>query len=696
MNDDVDLRYAWALYSRGERALAQDIIKRLRHIRLEVSRRRGWGLSDVAYTVRLRWLQALLGVPEGEVPKAKDAHEEAYVRVERTARRVGEWRARVARGEVPADHRSLLRSFLLFHNQRVHFDAVSPSQNFVLQTSRREIYEELAGLAKAMGARGLGALRDLVTELADGPAGVQFVPHHRRYFARLFWEEDAMAQDEAVALGLSSTADADGEDPAERERACLEVAAFLRGVGEETDADRWKVRASEVSAGAGSHKDYHMAHVAEWLARSVAGEDQATLDVLEGFTRATEISGGDGRAEAAALTLRMVLRLAPGRAWRLAVELVDRDVLNVWQVLEALVAGGVDAGVEPELVSAVYGELLVLFAPGDTSATAATVLNAFGREKRGEVGARLMGDVRTNALPDHRAAIARAVGDVVRKAGGDAEGLAKGIRLGRDDSSWGARLYRLRSGEVETLRQVAERLSDRRRADIWNPNPEDNTEFDWWTAIEEAEIEDEEHLEELLAAFPPPDYREVDALVRRVQVLARTGKRLAARKVIAETIARSTEGSWHEWLDGGRLMKVFGALKQVERREGVRRARERFWGDVSTGRLLSSFGLSDASGILELLEVDWPSGAVVGAVQDYTKQILAANTGVRPYASLKDDAPSWSVDQGICRFVAELLAFPVVDVGVAARRVFGEVRSDWRRRGVCAVGREALVERCSA
>ncbi len=304
-NDELNLTYAWTLYRSGERALAQEIVNRLRHIRFEASRRHSWGLSDVAYTARLRWLQALLGIPEGEVPKAKDAHEEAYVRVERTARRVGEWRARVARDEAPADRRSLFRSFLLFHNRSVHFATVSPSHNFILQTSRKAIYEEVAGLAKAMGMRGLGALRDVVVELADGPAAVQFAPHHRRYFARLFWEEGAMAQDEAVAMGLSSTVDADDEDPAERERACLEVAAFLRAVGEETGSAGWKGRASEVSAGAGSHKDYHMAHVSEWLTRSVAEGDRATLEILEGFARAVEISGGDGGTEAAASTLRL-------------------------------------------------------------------------------------------------------------------------------------------------------------------------------------------------------------------------------------------------------------------------------------------------------------------------------------------------------------------------------------------------------
>ena len=40
----------------------------------------------------------------------------------------------------------------------------------------------------------------------------------------------------------------------------------------------------------------------------------------------------------------------------------------------------------------------------------------------------------------------------------------------------------------------------------------------------------------------------------------------------------------------------------------------------------------------------------------------------RPYESLTGSSPFWSADQALCRFLAELLACPVVEVGVAARR----------------------------
>ena len=105
--------------------------------------------------------------------------------------------------------------------------------------------------------------------------------------------------------------------------------------------------------------------------------------------------------------------------------------------------------------------------------------------------------------------------------------------------------------------QIAERLSDPNLPETWNPNPGDNTEFDWWAAISEANVKDEQHFDSLVARFPPPDYREVELLVRKVDVLLRSGKRNSARAVIEQAITRSRDGSWHLWVDGAPKMIVF-------------------------------------------------------------------------------------------------------------------------------------------
>ena len=171
-NNDTELAYAWFLYHQGDRSGAARIINRLSHIRFETQGEHSWGFSDITYTIRLRWLQELLGVPEGVVPGATDEREEANVRVEQTARQLGYLLAHAAKGQVPGDRHALFRSLLLFHNRPVHFSEPSPrhGDDFILQTSRNAIYKQVSKLAKAMGSSGLSALRDIVMDLTSGQA----------------------------------------------------------------------------------------------------------------------------------------------------------------------------------------------------------------------------------------------------------------------------------------------------------------------------------------------------------------------------------------------------------------------------------------------------------------------------------------------------------------------------------------------
>jgi hypothetical protein len=85
-----------------------------------------------------------------------------------------------------------------------------------------------------------------------------------------------------------------------------------------------------VSAGAGSRKDYHMAELAEWLDRAVESSlTTEKLEVFEKFARAVEVAGGDGQSSAATQTLHTVIRLESSRASALAIEFIDRGVMNV-------------------------------------------------------------------------------------------------------------------------------------------------------------------------------------------------------------------------------------------------------------------------------------------------------------------------------------------------------------------------------
>jgi len=437
-------------------------------------------------------------------------------------------------------------------------------------------------------------------------------------------------------------------------------------------AKNWIRKASVVAAGAGSHKHYHMAAVAEWLARSITHVDPARLAVLDRFARAIEVSGGSGGPNGAATSLQLLVRLRDARAWQLAVEYIDRGVLDVSRALEALIVGGAEARAHPELLSAIYGELHSLIAHDNTSHTATAVLLAFPQELQRDTANQLMAYVRTNALPSHRAPVARALEDAIRNQGIEPIILTRGLNPGHDDSSRSATLYRDVSGEVVTLDRIAERLSDPNCSETWNPNPEANPDFDWWAAIEKANIEDEEHFDSLMAKFPPPDYRKVQPLLRRAEVLLHSGNRNSAKELIERAISLASDGTWHRWIDGAPKLMAFRALKLVDHAEGVENAQKQFFRDLGDGKLWTSRLLSDISEVLELLDVDWPGDACLEALDDYLQQVLAANSLVGTYRSLGNSTAAWSIDQTLCRFVAELLAFPVVDVGTAARRALAK------------------------
>jgi hypothetical protein len=418
-----------------------------------------------------------------------------------------------------------------------------------------------------------------------------------------------------------------------------------------------------------------MSHVGDWLARSISQLDPYRLAVLDQFARAVEVAGGRGGSDGAGTLLQVLIRSSPARASQLAVEYLDRSVLNAADVLEALIAGGAHAHAHPELLCAIYGELYSLIAPNDTSKTAAAVLKAFPRDQQESAARRLMSSVRTNVLPSHRAPVARALQDALRAQGIEPDSLTRGLEPGHDDSSRKSTLYWLANGEVETLHQVARRLSDPSGPDAWNPNPEANKDFDWWAAIKTATLKDEQHFDSLVARFPPPDYRQVELLIEKAEVLLKSGNRTSARDVIEQASTQSRDGSWIYWLDGAQKIMLFRALKLIDHAEGLRRAREQFLKDLSAGKLSPTYLLADIGDVLELLEIEWPSDSVLAATADYLQQVIAASPQVQPYASLTSTAPSWSADQALCRFVADLLAFPVVDVGVAARRVLAKYLS---------------------
>jgi hypothetical protein len=202
----------------------------------------------------------------------------------------------------------------------------------------------------------------------------------------------------------------------------------------------------------------------------------------------------------------------------------------------------------------------------------------------------------------------------------------------------------------------------------WNPNPSENSNFDWWRAIKKAKIKSEQHLNDLISTFPPPDYRIVDLLAWKSQSLLGLGDRQAAKIAAEEAIAQARDSSWFARWDGAQLRNAFAALAEIDNGLSIRSARKKFGEDLSTGKLFSFYLLDEIVQIFAFLKIEWPTGAI-RVIDDYLDGVLAANRNAPKFSSLTDSSTSESIDQAICRLVLRLVAFPVVDVGVAARRV---------------------------
>ena len=494
-----------------------------------------------------------------------------------------------------------------------------------------------------------------------------------------------------MTLGLSSTSDAQNDDPTQRQEACLDIAIFLHAVGDEDRCREWRRRANEVSAGAGSHKDYHMAQLAQWLDRAVESNLTAEkLEILEKFVRAVEVAGGDSQSSAAAQMLRTVTRLESSRASALGIEFIDRYVLNLSTTIEALVIGGAHAGASYSLLSAIYSELLSLVDPKSTGSAAVAILNKAPLDQRITTAQGLMSRVRTNSLPSHRIEVARDLQDALWEAQVGEINLLEGLQPGRDDSSHKSMFYRLTSGETLSTGQVAARLSRANHPGDWNPNPAENGEFDWWSAVKKASIQSLEHLNDLIAMFPPPEYRTVEWLAWKSEWSLACGDRDAAKDLAEQAIDAAKDGSWFRWYDSAQKKVAYGALQRVAPQEAIARAREQFGSDLIAGRLNNYYLMEDIVDLFQFLGLGWPGGSVFEAVGAYLDEVLAANQKVEPYRSLSDPQSPASVDEALCRYLVHLLGFPVVDIGIAARRCLAKyVEQDGR-----ALVRVLLAEPC--
>ena len=476
---------------------------------------------------------------------------------------------------------------------------------------------------------------------------------------------------EAVELALSFTGDTEDDDPMSRQQACLDVAVCVKRLGGNNWRE-WIQRAGRVSAGTGSHKDYRMAHLAEWLDKAMTDGPMTAREaaVVEKFTRALQVAGGAGQSEAARTMLRIVLRKMPSNATALAVEMIDRGLIGVPTALEALVVGAKDAGVQVELSIAIFGELLALVAYDAPSRAAVSIVDAVPDNHGETLATRLMERVRTNCLPRERVEVARSLLDALAARGIEDLDLAAGLPAGNNDDSQQESLYKLGNGQTLTVGQVAARLKSAAGPEEWDPNPEENDGFRWWGAVSEAGTLELERLEAVLARSSPPEYRQVEVLATKAKALRASGHLSTAREAAEAAIEAARDGSWFLWHDGAQRRSAFDALRELEPEGAITQARQEFGENLASGTLYQYLLESELVGLFEFLELPWPQDELLDTIEEYLDEVEKATPLVERFTAFDGSGRDMSPDEALCRFLITLFAAPAIDIAGGARRAF--------------------------
>ncbi len=135
------------------------------------------------------------------------------------------------------------------------------------------------------------------------------------------------------------------------------------------------------------------------------------------------------------------------------------------------------------------------------------------------------------------------------------------------------------------------------------------------------------------------------------------------------------ESSWFTRMDGAQKRAAYQAFLLLDRPAALAAARGAFGKDLGSGKLWNVLLLGELPDIFDFLEIPWPSTAIVKSIDDYVDQVLGAAATRPSFTSFTFEQKDMTPTDAFARFVLTLVGFPVVDVGVAARRVLSKFAS---------------------
>lgn len=670
----LELKYSSFLLKNGYKSKSKKIVEKLPYLKIDGTRNdHQFGFSDISYNIQLSYLQYSLNLNKNTIFDVEDKYQEAYARIQRTAIDIGIFSAKVKMGHEVKNLRKIIRNFLIFNNIPVVFPEYDWRNDYAVSQSKIELFQAVVYAVSLIGLKGIETLRDIFLELIESSAEHQFLDHHKIYFAEVFWEHSVLPKEKIIDIGLSATKGVSDDDPMQRQESCFDISIFFHTIGEDGLSEQWRKRAVKVTAGAAYEKDYHISFLAKLLKRSSdTSLNISQHNILEKFARAIEMGGGDGKSDAAKEILLLLLSIEPIKGFHFAIELIDRYILNASQIIETLILGGVETGASKELLLGMFNELLSLIDPQLTPEAASAILKSFPMVERTEKALEIMKSVRTNSLPSQRIEIAREFQGLFLEANLNEIDFTEGLSPGQHESSMESSLYKLKSGEKKTIHQMVRLLSDHENKKNWNPNPDENDMFRWTSVIKKIRVTNERHLIDILECIPIPEYNEIEILCWKSEKYFKFGNREKAQTLADNAIKLSKAGSWHQRFDSAQKMMAFGALKRINKEKALGMARKAFGKDLGSGKLNTTYLLHDIIEIFDFLELEWPNDSVYKILDDYIDQILSANKDIPKYESLIKDPEKGDINEALCHFLIYLLGFPIVDIGLAARRILAK------------------------
>ena len=685
-NIEIIVQISYILRDEGEDEAASLLAAKAKHLRIEQhSFARDQQTADVGQTVDVADLKEFYGLSQGEIPGCSKEGEEAHARIEFAARKIGSLRARARiDNAVPATFREEIRAILLYEHAPVTFGQIPFREKQIVLAARKMLYTELADTVALFGSQGLTVLKLVIDELLPNQAKA-FYPEIQRMFALKLFMANVITVSEAESFGLSDVSDTFDQDPSSRQEATLEVCLFLHKLGSVKKAKEWMDRAATVGAGAQDHKDYHLEHMVDWIdTTGTLKSSEGFIADLEKLARANEIGGGSGKTNIARRLITLAMFVEPAKAAGLAIELVDRGILYLYDMLGAVVVAGGVSGASRQCLLSLYAEMILLISVGSNLDAITSVFDAKGEPSIEDAIRVIIGSIQTNSLPSAHVEILRHIQDFVTSSGLEVNVPLEEAKPSLDDSARSRSLYTLQDGSTITAAQMIQRLSSFDSLSTWNPNPDANKDFDWWTAIDKVTVCSKEHLAALEDAFSYKEYREVQYLAWKARQLVELGDKAKAKEITEEALTKLSERSWFRYYDGAQKVSAYKALISIDHEHGLREARKAFGSDLSSGTISSYHLLADIMDIFQFLEIGWPNDVAKTAVTGYVDEILSVNPSSQNYSSLADSVEQATTDEAICMLMVRLLGFPVVEIGNVTKTAIarfleygGDVRDVW-------------------